>query len=346
MLLLVAAAVDAATVKFVQPLNASQVLGPTLIEISTDAAKIDRVEFRVDGALAGVVRTPPFRMQHNFGTAMGPHEIAATVFSNGYRNEDTARITTAAMTASESMFVDVVEVPLRAHAAKPVRATDLSVKENGVPQSIREVQPTRGAARFAFIVDRSLSMGDGKLAAALKAIDNHIGMLRPGDTAEIVLFNHNVMKPRAFAIGEKVAALFGDVTASGGTSLRDALASIRSSDRTYAIVITDGGDRNSELSEEDALRRISNTRTAVDAITLGDRSRFLNEAARNTGGDVVTASAQSLDGALRDLIADINSRYLLIYQSHGTNRGWRKIDIGAKTRGVKIVSARKGYYAE
>jgi hypothetical protein len=154
------------------------------------------------------------------------------------------------------------------------------------------------------------------------------------------------MKARPFGPGEHVASIFGDVVPSGGTSLRDALASVRGNDRTFAIVITDGGDRNSELDEEEALRRISNTRTVVDAIVLGERSRFLNEAAKNTGGNVVGANADTIDQALRDLIADINSRYLVVYQSHGTKRGWRRIDVSAKTRGVKIVSARKGYYAE
>lgn len=335
-----------AAVRFLQPVNASQVIGATTIEIATDAASVDRVEFRIDGALAGVARTPPFRIAHDFGTTLGAHEITATVFSNGYRNEETARITTAALTANDTMNIDLVEVPLRAQSAKPVTVADLAVKENGVAQKIREVQPTRGAARFAFIVDRSLSMADGKLAAALAAIDNARGMLRDGDRAEVVLFNHNVMRARPIARGERVASIFGDVTPSGGTSLRDALASIRGSDRTFAIVITDGGDRNSALSDEEALRRISNARTVVDAIILGDRSRFLNDAAKNTGGDVVRTDARAVGAALRELIADINSRYLVVYQSHGTNRGWRRIDVTSRSRGVKIVSTRKVYFAE
>jgi len=111
-------------------------------------------------------------------------------------------------------------------------------------------------------------------------------------------------------------------------------------------VITDGGDRNSELTEEEALRRISNTRTLIDAIILGDRSSFLDRAAKNTGGSVVRASARSMDQALHDAIADLNSRYLAVYQSHGTQRGWRTIDVTPRTRGITILAARKGYFAE
>jgi hypothetical protein len=365
----VAAAPQKAAIEFVQPLPNSQVVGPAFIEMTTTATNVDRVEFVVDGALAGVARKAPWRIAHDFGASAGTHIIEAKVFSNGYRNIDRATMTTVALTAGESVVVDLVEVPLRVRSSKPLRAADLHIRENGVEQTIRDVKPERGPARFVFVVDRSLSMGDGKLTAALEAIDAILGrrwesgegraeergdLLRADDTVSVVLFNHNVAKARAIARGERVANVFGDIAPSGGTSLRDALASIRSNERTYAIVITDGGDRNSELSEEEALRRISNTRTLVDAIVLGgtlggrlgDRSTFLERAAKNTGGAVVKASAQTVRQALHDAIADINSRYLAIYQSHGTPRGWRSIDVGARTRGVTIVAARKGYFAE
>src|SRR5205823_10577729 len=127
-------------------------------------------------------------------------------------------------------------------------------------------------------------MGGGKLDAALRAIDAESKLLRADDRMEIVLFNHNVMKARRVARGERVVGVFGNVPPSGGTSLRDALSSIASRDRTYTIVITDGGDRNSMTSEEEALRRISTTKMIVDAIVLGGGSGFLENAARNTGG--------------------------------------------------------------
>jgi Mg-chelatase subunit ChlD len=332
----------AALLTFVQPPPGAQVIGPSYIEVKTDAANVDRVEFTVDGVLAGVARRAPWRIAHDFGTSPAAHTIEAKLFANGYRDVRTATMTTVALTAGESVVVDLVEVPLRLRASKKVTAADLRIRENGVDQTIRDVKPQRGAAHFVFVVDRSLSMGDGKLAAALRAIDGNLKMLRSDDTASIVLFNHNVMKARPIARGDS----FGDITPSGGTSLRDAVASIRSIDRTYAIVITDGGDRNSELSEEEALRRISNTRTLIDAIILGDRSTFLDRAAKNTGGSVVHATPRSIDEALHDALADINSRYLAVYQSHGTQRGWRTIDVSPRTRGITILAARKGYFAE
>jgi Mg-chelatase subunit ChlD len=335
-----------AAVKFIAPLDGSQVIGPQLIEVTTDAKNVDRVEFSIDGVLAGVARKAPWRIAHDFGSSLASHEIVAKVYSDGFRTTETARVTTAALTAGEAMTVDLVEVPLRARASRTLRASDLRVIENGREQMIRDVRAERGAAHFVFVVDRSLSMGDGKLAAALRAIDSEIHSLRPDDIASIVLFNHNVARPRKIARGDRVASIFGDVAPSGGTSLHDALASIASRERTYAIVITDGGDRNSELTRDEALRRISNTRTVISAIILGDRSDFLANGAKNTGGQIVKATRSTIASSLRDLLADINSRYLVVYQSSNANHGWRSIDVTARTRDVAILNARKGYFAE
>jgi len=338
---LLAVAAHGASIVFVTPQTGAQVIGPAAIEITTAIANVDRVEFSVDGALAGVARKPPFRIAHDFGTSLASHTINAKVWSNGFRNSDEVTITTAALTAGETMNVDVVEVPMRVRSPQLLKASDLRVTENGIPQTIRELRADRGTARFVFVVDRSLSMGDGKLDAALRAITSESPLLRNDDRIELVLFNHNVTKSRPIRRGERIAS----VATSGGTSLRDALASIATRERTYAIVITDGGDRNSEISEPDALHRISNTKMIVDAIVLGSASNFLRDAARNTGGTLVTADAFTLQRALHALIVDINSRYTLDYQSHGNGAGWRAIVITPQRRGIEIVNARKGYYA-
>jgi len=122
--------------------------------------------------------------------------------------------------------------------------------------------------------------------------------------------------------------------------------SIVSRERTYAIVITDGGDRNSLTPEEAALRKISGTKMVVDAIVLGGGSRFLDSAAKNTGGVIARAGAATIDRELRQVRLDINARYTLVYQSRGNASGWRSISIAAAKRGIEIVNARKGYFAE
>jgi hypothetical protein len=337
-----AATAGASRVTFVAPLQGSQTFGTQLLEIETDAANVNRVDFFVDGNLAGVARQAPYRIAFDFGASMNARTITAKVWSNGYTVTETATVTTAALTANETLDVDLVEVPMRVRSTAVLKASDLRVRENGVAQTIRDIKRERPPAHFAFVVDRSLSMNDGKLTASLNAIQNELAQLRDGDTASLVLFNHNVAKAQPIAIGQ---ALPTNVEPSGGTSLRDALASVASAERTYAIVITDGGDRNSQLSDQDALRAISGTRTIVSALILGrSHTNFLDQAAQNTGGSVISASRETVRTELSRILADINSRYLLIYQSHGTSRGWRTLDIQSRKRGVEIVNARKGYW--
>lgn len=326
-----------AAITFVSPQQGSQAIGVLPLEVTTTAAGVNRVEFYVDGTLVGVARQAPYRIAHDFGASLAAHEIVAKVYSNNYHSVDSASVRTIAA-GGEALNVDLVEVPLRVRASRPVTPSDIAVKENGIEQTIRDVRSDRGPARFVFVVDRSLSMGDGKLDAALRAIDRESKLLRADDRADIVLFNHNVMPPQPLERRERVEP-------SGGTSLRDAVSSIPSHDRTYAIVITDGGDRNSMTSEDEALRRISGTKLTLDAIVLGNSSRFLDRAAKNTGGIVARATTSTLQRELHRMILDINSRYTVIYQSHGNAAGWRAIAIEPRRRGVEILDARKGYFA-
>jgi Mg-chelatase subunit ChlD len=335
-----------AAITFVSPQQGSQAIGILPIEVTTTATGVNRVEFYVDGALVGVARQAPYRILHDFGTSLASHDVAAKVYSNNFQSVESARIATAAMTAGETLHVDLVEVPMRVRSTRPLRPEDLQVKENGIEQTIREVRSDRGPARFVFVVDRSLSMGDGKLTAALRAIDEESKLLRPDDRVEVVLFNHNVMPARAVARGERLEGLFGDIPPSGGTSLRDAVSSVVSHDRTYTIVITDGGDRNSMTSDENVLRKVSGTKLILDAIVLGDSSGFLDRAAKNTGGTVSRANASTVQRELHRMILDINSRYTLAYQSHGNPSGWRSISVAPRRRGIEILNARKGYFAE
>ncbi|HEX7705889.1 MAG TPA: Ig-like domain-containing protein, partial [Thermoanaerobaculia bacterium] len=120
---LLAVSAGAAEVRFVAPLDGSQSFGLMLIEIATDVATVDRVEFQVDGMLAGVARRAPYRIAFDFGTSLDSRTITATVWSDGYKKKDVASVTTAAMTANETLNVDLVEVPLRVKSSRTLKAS-------------------------------------------------------------------------------------------------------------------------------------------------------------------------------------------------------------------------------
>ncbi|MEO6259578.1 MAG: hypothetical protein ABIP63_04480, partial [Thermoanaerobaculia bacterium] len=151
---------------------------------------------------------------------------------------------------------------------------------------------------------------------------------------------------RTIARGERLASSFRNLPPSGGTSLRDAIASIASSVRTYVFVITDGGDRNSLIDEETTLRKVSGTKVVIDAIVLGRDTSFLERMTRTTGGTVARATIATMRSELHRMLMDINSRYTVIYQSQGNSSGWRSIAIRPRRRDLSILNARKGYFAQ
>ena len=127
-----------------------------------------------------------------------------------------------------------------------------------------------------------------------------------------------------------------------------ALASIRPSTRTIAVVISDGGDRNSFLAPPAALEAIAVNNLTVHAIALGggDGAAFLKDVSARTGGSFRRSSPESLRRDLAAAFEDIDGRWVAAYQSASSGRGWRSIAVAPRGNGVTIVSARKGYFAE
>lgn len=331
-------ALAAPQVAIVAPPAGAAVVGETVIEVETSMERVDRVEIRVDGRLAGVVRTPPYRLPFDFGPVPVAHRIEAEVFAGGYAQRARAETTTAAL--EETVTVDWVEVPVALRFRATPRPEDFRVLENGVEQRVRELKPSRGPARFVFVLDRSLSMKGERLDAALAAIRAAQSRLRAGDTSEVLLFNHRVAEPLPLS---KVS-----VEASGGTALRDALASIRPAARTIAIVVSDGADRNSFLGARDALEAIAVSNLAVHALVLGggDGASFLRDVAARTGGSYRRSSAATLARDMNAAFDDLDGRWVLAYQSASGAPGWRAIDVRSRANGLRIASARKGYFAE
>jgi hypothetical protein len=346
-LVIAASSLLRAEVHFLTPEAGAQVFGRMPLEVATATANVDRVEFYVDGTLAGVARVAPYRMMFDFGESPASHRVVARVFSDQYRREESAEVLTAALTASESLDVDLVEVPFRAVTRKPrLEKSDISIRENGLTHEVREVLTTRGSTSFYFVIDRSLSMRKGKLTRALAAVDQALSRLRPADDASIILFNHRVESARTISRGE-VAARYRDVTPSGGTSMRDAVASIQPQRRSIAIVISDGADRNSSMTTAAALQKVAQSKLTVYSLLLGGGSGadFLGAAADRTGGTAVSSSAERVAADLGRIMDDINSRYVAVYQSRGTTRGWREIQLIPRS-GIQIATSRRGYYAE
>jgi hypothetical protein len=339
-ILMLAAVPAVAAVEFEQLSAGTWLAGRQAVSVGTDLESVDRVEVRVDGSLIAVLRNAPFIFEYDFGDGSRPHRLRADVHAAGYTIHEAAELTLGSAPFEEAMTVDWVEVPL-ALSRPPRDAGSLRVFENDRPVNIRRVEPGRGPTRFVFVIDRSQSMGGGRLEAAMEAVRSVSRRLSPADTADLIMFNHRVghSYPLSAARSE---------TPSGGTALRDALAAIAPDSRTIAIVISDGDDRNSFLDREEALRRIASERMSVYSLVLGrgGAKPFLAELAELTGGRMLSSSPSRLERDLGRLFDEIESRWIASYQSAASDRGWRSIRVEASERGLRVLDARKGYFAQ
>lgn len=328
-------------VRFLAPLDGARAWGEGWIEVETSLRPLGRVEIRVDGRLVGVSREAPHRLPFDFESGERSRAIRADVFAADYGSRARATIHTAPFELGEAVTIDWVEVPVRLRTSTPLSPAAFRLFENGVEQRVREVLPRRGPARFVFVIDRSLSMDDELIARALAGSREVARSFRDGDSAEVIFFNHRVSN--AVPLGEADA-----VPSAGGTALRDALASIRPSSRTIALVISDGGDRNSFLGREEALEAVAVGNLSIHALALGGGAgaEFLRELARRTGGSFRRTTRARLETDLAAAYADLDGRWVVAYQSGNEGAGWRRIELRPVVKGVRVESARTGYYAE
>lgn len=328
----------AAETRFVTPGEGAQTFGAMPLEVSTDRTAIDRVDFYVDGQLVGSARRAPYRTLFDFGDGQRARRVEAVVYSDTFKNTERSTMTTAGSASSEVVHVDLVEVPFRTANGKAPRASQLKLLENGKAQEIREVLAQRPPTRFVFVVDKSLSMSDGKLAASLQAVRRAQKHLRPDDSASAILFNHRVEPLRS--VNELT-----DAGASGGTSLRDALLAAVRDERTVIVAISDGADRNSLSTATAAREALTSRNVQVHALLFGggDGESLLRDVTARTGGSLARSSAATIDADLDRIMRELNSRFTAVYQSSNSQRGWRNIELRAT--GSRVTALRKGYLA-
>jgi hypothetical protein len=336
---------EAGAITFATPREGEQVLGVAAIELAIGDVSIDRVDFYVDGTLVGAARQAPWRILHDFGDALSSRHIDARVFSDGFHSETGISVTTGSVVLHEKVQVDLVEVPLELRGSTSrLRPADLRVVEDGLDREVLELVPARLPSRFVFVVDRSSSMNEGKLAATLAAVERACNALRADDEAALLFFSHQVSPLRTITS----CAVDEEITASGGTSLRDALVSIDSSSRTIVIAISDGDDRNSFTSTRDALDHLGHANITLYALALGrgEGAEFLRRSAGITGGSFRRTSRRNVEKDLMATIAELDRRWTLTYQSNAETIGWRSIDVESRKRGLQVRSVRSGYHVQ
>lgn len=138
--------------------------------------------------------------------------------------------------------------------------------------------------------------------------------------------------------------------ASGDTALRDAvhvamLVGASAPGRPLVILLSDGDDTASFLSDDAVLDTAQRTGAVVSVVKIGGDNELLKTLAGVTGGELI--KERSLDRVAErfsQLLDSFRNRYLLSFApTDRSKRGWHRLTV--RVRGEGDVRARTGYWA-
>ena len=251
---------------------------------------------------------------------------------------------------------------------------DFQVFEDGVEQQIQIFNAPDSPITFAVLVDGSISIAS-RLPMVRLSVRELLRNLGPRDFVQMVQFNERVSVLEEFSTRRAaIEAAIDSFSAAGGTAvlnavyrgLREIEAQARverdESRRRAIVLLSDGVDSSSLVSEDVVLSEARRSRASVYSVGLGQNlsarltagargargAALLEELGRTTGGRVIVpASVDDLQAAFAQVAEELRHQYGLAYVSDNVIRDgrWRRIELRVRNRPDLSVRHREGYYA-
>ncbi|HZE88484.1 MAG TPA: VWA domain-containing protein, partial [Verrucomicrobiae bacterium] len=225
--------------------------------------------------------------------------------------------------------------------------------------------------RVAFLLDVSGSMEIlGKLARAKEAIRRFAASLLPHDEIALLIFADGqvVVKLGFNSDREALARTLDGIDAYGRTALHDALAeapfllSATEAGRKALVILTDGVDNASTISNTEAIEMARRAPVPIFAIGLADQPldlrpeprrdgrdrplfETLTEFTAGTGGELMTVfSPAEIQEAVERLDRRLRGQYIVGYAPgpSGDLAGFHRIEVTTRDKRHRVMT-RKGY---
>ncbi|HEX9636434.1 MAG TPA: VWA domain-containing protein [Acidobacteriota bacterium] len=363
--------------EFLLPAEGEIVSGPTKLKVfaaSNTAAALDRVEFWVDGELAGSDRRPPYEWLVDFGPTTAEHLLMVKAIDATGRIQHAYR-RTRGLSLQMHQQVLLVELDLtvldrNGRRVGDIEPEDLQVFEDGARQRIDSFALEPRPLRLALVLDSSASM-QRKLWRAQEAAIQFLGALAPDDRAAVIDFDDRI-RVAAVLSGDREALVRGvkSARADGKTHLFDALgAGVElvagaPESRRAVILLTDGRDEGSAETFAGVVEQARRSGAACYAIGLRDSGADLSGGAEPlfipreeyllrwladaTGGAAFFPDhVGQLEGIYRQILEELRAQYRLSYYSSDPRRDgrWRAVEIRMAHPSLQVRS-RPGYYAK
>ena len=235
-------------------------------------------------------------------------------------------------------------------------ADDFVVSEDGRPQKIVSFSAARVPISLGIALDVSGSMTPPQMATARAAIRRLVNdLLGPDDELFFAVFERKTLVLQEWTVDRRLFGRALDGARVGGTTaLYDAVQKLvpvvesGTHDKKALLVVSDGDDRASQISQRDLQRIVRASDALVYALGVDGgealNTRALRRFTDDTGGRTeVVNGFKNLDVATTRLADELNRQYQLAYVMPGARDGrWHPIKVEVRRRSV-VVRARSGY---
>jgi Ca-activated chloride channel family protein len=273
----------------------------------------------------------------------------------------------------EVININVTVTDSRGRYVTDLDRKDFAVFEDGVRQDLSIFTHEDLPISLVLMIDTSASM-DEKLPTARAAAIRFAKTLRPAqDLAQVMQFNDRATTLQEFTAEQKLLEEAIKATeASGPTALHNALyVALKDLDkqkkagelrRRAEIMLSDGEDTASLVSDDQVLELARKTEIAIYAISLRPRKlaarsqmqfsqavHLLTALTQETGGQVHFPNSLSELDAVYDRVAEeLRTQYGLGYVSNNKRKDgkWRRIVVRVPGRDDIQVRHKLGYFAK
>jgi VWFA-related protein len=331
---------------------------------SPDEDPIAEISVWNDGKAVVTVNEPPYRFTIP-EEAFAQKTVQVTART---KSGDEAADFWSAAGDVKSESLDVRTVPLfvsvvdnNGTARDDVDQALFKIVDNGTEAKIVQVgKAFEQPISIALLLDASTSMLYAMHEATRAAARFVEGTLKPGDRCAV--FSIRSTPRREVELTSDLSAVGNAVKtlkASGQTALYDAISGAErelrdEKNRRAIVILTDGGDTSSIASfdEIDRLTKEAGIPIYIIAYQSGDPDEDPHELNRlqylasETGGFLVTASAQNLQAKYADIEKDLRAQYAIVYQISdlAKHNQWRKVHVMLKSPTLTARTIR-GYFA-
>ncbi len=263
---------------------------------------------------------------------------------------------------SELVVLNVTVTDKQGQFVSKIPRSEFKVFEDGREQPINTFLLEETPFAAAILIDTSGSM-DGRMTLARAAAIRFLDGLREDDVAAVYNFDSKVEQVQDFSHGRDLPPTTYGLKARGMTALNDAVAraaadlSKRPEKRRAIVVLSDGADTHSRISQDKALDHALAANATIYTVDMAGNetpvasrvasaSALKNFASKSGGRYVKTPGGQALSDAFSEIVAELSSQYTIGYRP--TNRArdgrWRSIELKL-ARAELEARTRKGYKA-